>query len=180
VAVSEPGAVATGQRFNLSAVARDRELSIEPVATAPGSDKGEALFVQSVFQQQKLLVLSLSLMLALAAGGFAQQAGTRSISFPTSIQWTKQKGVAKYRLQIASDENFRNIFFDGRVSGARYTVTGLPPGYYFWRTAPSDFYTGQFSNPARFFVSGGAVVSPAQPDKAGRRPRARTAVSNIH
>ena len=135
-----------------------------------------------IFQSQKpRLIVSLSLMLAFAAGAFAQQAANRSISFPISIQWTKQKGVAKYRLQIASDENFRNIFFDGRVSGTRYTVSGLPPGYYYWRTAPSDFYTGQFSNPVRFFVSGGAVVSPAQTEKAGRRARARTAsVSNVH
>lgn len=135
-----------------------------------------------ILQSQKpRLPLALLLMLALAAGAFAQQAGTRSISFPISIQWTRQKGVVKYRLQIASDENFRNIFFDGRVTGARYTVSGLPPGYYYWRTAPSDFYTGQFSNPVRFFVSGGAVVSPPQTDKAGRRPHARTAsVSNTH
>ena len=138
-----------------------------------------------IFQSQKpRLPLVLLLLLAFAAGAFAQQAGTRSISFPTSIQWTKQKGVVKYRLQIASDENFRNIFFDGRVTGARYTVTGLPSGYYYWRTAASDFSTGQFSNPVRFFVSGGAVVSPLSPtqsDKASRRPRARTAsVSNIH
>src|SRR6266550_4947960 len=132
------------------------------------------------FQPQKLhVVLVLSVMLALPVIVLSQQA--RSISFPTSIQWTKQKGVAKYRLQIASDENFRNIFFDGRVTGARYTVSGLPPGYYYWRTATADAYTGQFSNPVRFFVSGGAIVSPVQPDKAGRRPRARTAsVSNIH
>ena len=137
--------------------------------------KGSLIFRQ----QRRRLPLALSLMLALAIGAFAQQAGTRSISFPTSIQWAKQKGVAKYRLQIASDENFRNIFFDGRVTGARYTVSGLPPGYYYWRTATADAHTGQFSNPVRFFVSGGAVVSPVQPDKAGRRSRARTA-SNIH
>src|SRR5438552_17535301 len=76
------------------------------------------------FQPQKLLVLSF--MLALPVIALGQQA--RSISFPTSIQWAKQNGVAKYRLQIASDENFRSIFFDGRVNGEQYTVSGLPPG----------------------------------------------------
>jgi hypothetical protein len=134
----------------------------------------------SAFQRQKLQVpLALLLMLVVTAVAFGQQAATRSISFPRSIQWTKQKGVAKYRLQIASDENFRNIFFDRRVNGERYTVSGLPPGYYYWRTATADFSTGQFSRPVRFFVSGGAVVSGALPDKAGRRPRVR-AVSNNH
>jgi len=98
----------------------------------------------------------------------------RSISFPTSIQWTQQQGVAKYRLQIASDEYFRSIFFDGRVNGERYTVSGLPPGYYFWRTAPANFQAGQFSKPVRFFVSGGAVVPAKLQDKSGRRSRVRT------
>ncbi len=130
------------------------------------------------FQPQKLhVVLVLSVMLALPVIVLSQQA--RSISFPTSIQWTKQKGVAKYRLQIASDENFRNIFFDGRVNGERYTVSGLPPGYYFWRTAPANFRAGQFSKPVRFFVSGGAVVSAKLQDKSGRRSRVRT-ISNSH
>lgn len=107
-----------------------------------------------------------------------QQAGARVISFPVSIQWTRQKGVSKYRLQIASDESFRNIFFDGRVQGERYTATGLLPGYYNWRVAPADSGTGQFSTPVRFFVSGGTVSLPIT-DKAGRRTRQRT-VANSH
>jgi len=130
------------------------------------------------FQPQKFrAVLVLSLLLALPVIVLGQQA--RSISFPTSIQWTKQKGVAKYRLQIASDENFRSIFFDARVNGERYTVSGLPPGYYFWRTAPANFHAGQFSKPVRFFVSGGEVVSAKLQDKSGRRSRVRT-ISNSH
>jgi hypothetical protein len=123
------------------------------------------------------VVLVLAFMLALPVIVLGQQA--RSISFPTSLQWTKQKGVAKYRLQIASDENFRNIFFDGRVDGERYTVSGLPPGYYFWRMAPANFQAGQFSKPVRFFVSGGAVVSAKLQNKSGRRSRVRT-ISNSH
>jgi hypothetical protein len=118
--------------------------------------------------------LALSLILALSAIALGQRAGTRSISFPTSIQWTRQKGLRKYRLQIASDETFLSIFFDGRVNGERYTASGLPPGYYYWRVAAVDRSTGQFSTPVRFFVSGGAVVSRLLPDKTGRRPRART------
>src|SRR5882762_2033235 len=130
------------------------------------------------FQPQKVrVVLVLSFMLALPVIVLGQQA--RSISFPTSIQWTQQQGVAKYRLQIASDEYFRSIFFDGRVNGERYTVSGLPPGYYFWRTAPANFQAGQFSKPVRFFVSGGAVVPAKLQDKSGRRSRVRT-IPNSH
>jgi len=108
-----------------------------------------------------------------------QQPQARAISFPTTIQWSKQNGVARYRLQVASDENFRSIFFDGRVNVERYTVSGLPPGYYYWRTAAADRSTGKFSKPVRFFVSGGAVLSKALPDKGTRRGRARN-VSNSH
>lgn len=108
-----------------------------------------------------------------------QQSGARLISFPVSIQWTRQKGVAKYRLQIASDETFRSIFFDGRVPGERFTATGLPPGYYNWRVAPADSGTGRFSTPVRFFVSGGAVITPVLPDKGGRHSRVRS-VANSH
>jgi hypothetical protein len=124
------------------------------------------------------LAPALSLLLAGFTFAMGQQAGTRLISFPVSIQWTRQKGVAKYRLQIASDETFRSIFFDGRVQGARYTATGLPPGYYYWRTAPADSSTGRFSTPVRFFVSGGAAISPVLPDKGGRRSRVRTAANS--
>ncbi|MDQ1637958.1 MAG: hypothetical protein QOF62_1297 [Pyrinomonadaceae bacterium] len=125
------------------------------------------------------LVLVLSLMLAGSMLAVGQQAGARLISFPVSIQWTRQKGVTKYRLQIASDETFRNIFFDRRVQGERFTATGLPPGYYYWRTAPADSSTGRYSTPMRFFVSGGAAILPALPDKTGRRSRVRT-VTNSH
>lgn len=124
------------------------------------------------------LVLFLSLTLAGSTFAVGQQAGTRLISFPVSIQWTRQKGVAKYRLQIASDETFRSIFFDGRVQGERFTATGLPPGYYYWRTAPADSSTGRFSTPVRFFVSGGAAISPLLPDKSGRRTRVRTGANS--
>lgn len=134
----------------------------------------------SVLQKPKLyLSFVLSLLLSFPVLALGQQTATRSISFPTPIQWTRQKGVARYRLQIASDENYRSIFFDGRINGERYTVSGLPPGYYYWRAAPADRSTGQFSKPVRFFVSGGAVLSGPLPDKATRRGRVRS-VSNSH
>lgn len=101
----------------------------------------------------------------------AQQTSRRPVAFPTSIQWNKQKGVSKYRLQIADDEDFRNVFYDGRVVGERYTVSGLSPGYYYWRIAQSERQTGPFLKPVRFFVSGGVVVSGMTPASPGTRPR---------
>ena len=97
--------------------------------------------------------------------------GRRPIAFPTTIQWNKQRGVTKYRLQISDDEKFSNIFYDGPVVGERYVVTGLAPGYYYWRTAPSERQTGAFFKGVRFFVSGGVVVSGMSPTSPGMRPR---------
>jgi len=91
-------------------------------------------------------------------GAITQQTTPREIVFPTTIQWNKQKGVIRYRLQIAGDENFRNVFTDRLVTGARYDASNLSPGYYYWRVAPADLRSSGFSRPVRFFVSGGVVM----------------------
>ncbi len=106
---------------------------------------------------------------------FAQQSsGLPPITFPSMIQWSKQKGVSNYRLQIADDEDFRNIYYDGRVVGERYTARGLAPGYYYWRIAPAERQTGAFSKPLRFFVSGGVVISVTPSGSPATRPRLPT------
>jgi len=134
----------------------------------------------TVFQLAFLRVLlALALLLGnstllpdISSIAFAQQtAGRLPIAFPTTIRWNKQRGVTKYRLQIADDENFRNVFYDTRVVGERYVVTGLAPGYYHWRIAPSEGQTGAFLKPVRFFVSGGLLVPGMVPGPKGTRPR---------
>ncbi|HKP46526.1 MAG TPA: hypothetical protein VJT50_07995 [Pyrinomonadaceae bacterium] len=98
----------------------------------------------------------------------AQQPVARSISFPVTIKWPGERGVTKYRLQIARDEKFADIFFDGQVNSQRYKVSGLPPGYYFWRVAASGG-TRSFEKPVRFFISGGTLSQAA--DQRPRRSR---------
>lgn len=93
-----------------------------------------------------------------AAPVFAQSSG-REISFPVKIHWTRQRAVTSYRLQIAGDDRFRDVFLDRRVSGDHHVVTGLPSGYYYWRVTPADSGSPNFSRPVRFFVSGGVVNS---------------------
>ena len=88
----------------------------------------------------------------------AQQTTAREVVFPVSIQWNRQKGVKRYRLQIAADERFQNIFLDKRVVGDRFAVSELSAGYYYWRVAPADWEVGNFSRPVRFFISGGTVT----------------------
>lgn len=87
----------------------------------------------------------------------AQQTPRREIIFPTTIEWNKQKGVNRYRLQIAGDEKFRDVLFDGLITGGRYLVSDLSAGYYYWRVAPAGSHSSSYSKPLRFFVSGGVV-----------------------
>jgi hypothetical protein len=89
----------------------------------------------------------------------AQQQTGRALVFPVAIQWSKQKAVKEYRLQIAADEKFQNVFFDKRIAGERYLASELPPGHYYWRVAPAEPRLGNFSRPTKFFISGGVVTS---------------------
>jgi hypothetical protein len=98
-----------------------------------------------------------------ALNALGQQPGRCQVAFATSIHWTKQRGITKYRLQIADDEKFRNVFYDGRITGERFIVKDLFAGYYYWRIAPADSQTGDFSKPVRFFVSGGTVTTSKTP-----------------
>ena len=85
----------------------------------------------------------------------AQQAA--QVSFPITVEWKPQAGVRIWRLQVAADEKFQDIFLDRRVVGDRYLVSEIPSGYYFWRVAPAD--SQSYSTPLRFFISGGTVTA---------------------
>jgi len=105
-----------------------------------------------------LLFAALVLAPCLYLTAEAQQTTTREVVFPVSIQWKREKGVKRYRLQIAADERFQNVFLDRRVFGDRHVVSELSAGYYYWRVAPADSQLGNFSRPVRFFISGGTII----------------------
>jgi hypothetical protein len=113
----------------------------------------------------RLLLIIAAILIApcLPVTAYGQQRTAREIAFPVPIQWNKQKGVTRYRLRIAADEKFEDVFFDGRISGERYVVSGFSPGYYYWRVAPADSRLGEFSRPVRFFISGGIVTTVRLP-----------------
>ncbi len=115
--------------------------------------------VQSLFGVGYLVLAAVVLLTVCPLPVPAQQMPGREISFPVPIRWTRQKTVINYRLQIAGDDRFHDIFLDRRVSGDRYVVTGLPSGYYYWRVKSADSGAANFSRPVRFFVSGGVVNS---------------------
>ncbi|HUE80748.1 MAG TPA: PQQ-binding-like beta-propeller repeat protein [Pyrinomonadaceae bacterium] len=68
------------------------------------------------------------------------------------LQWGKQLGVQRYRLQIARDDRFEDIVFDGAINGNEHTPTSLPAGRYYWRVAPAEGETGRFLGTAVFEV----------------------------
>ena len=107
-----------------------------------------------------IVLLVPACLFSIAAG---QRVNGRVIVFPVTIKWEKRRAVTRYRLQIAADEKFQNVFFDRRVEGNRYTVNDLEPGPYYWRVAASDAQLGQFSRPVPFFLSGGVVTSVQLP-----------------
>jgi outer membrane protein assembly factor BamB len=61
------------------------------------------------------------------------------------LRWPGQQGVLRYRLQLARDQQFKDIVFDRAVYGTEYAVTELGAGRYFWRVAPAVKETGTFS-----------------------------------
>lgn len=112
---------------------------------------------------------ALWLTAGIAQTAAAQQLSGRELVFPVVIQWSKQKAVKEYRLQIAADEKFQNVFFDKRVVGERFVANQLPPGHYFWRVAPAEPRLGSFSRPTKFFISGGVVMNVKLSNRPTRR-----------
>ena len=115
-----------------------------------------------------LLFAALVIAPCLCLSAEAQQTTTREVVFPVPIHWKREKGVKRYRLQIAADEKFQNVFLDRRVVGDRFLVSELSAGYYYWRVAPADSQLGDFSRPVRFFISGGTITPVRLSNRATR------------
>jgi hypothetical protein len=143
-------------------------VSLSPLVLLPSAKSifsSRSKNLRPVFLLLVVLVAMGSVGIAVSQQGYGQQTNGRLIVFPVTIQWNKQKNVARYRLQIAADEKFQDVFFDGRVAGNRYVVKDLLPGAYYWRVAPADSQLGAFSPPLRFFLSGGVVTTVELPHR---------------
>jgi outer membrane protein assembly factor BamB len=126
------------------------------VSTRPSKTASALPDLRSAWHQ---FVLTFALAsLAICGNSFLSAAGQQKPldhpAFVTPIHWNKQKGVKKYRLQIAGDEAFNDVRFDGPVIGERYLVRDFPPGRYYWRIAPSGSQPRQFHRPVAFIVPG--------------------------
>jgi len=55
------------------------------------------------------------------------------------FNWRSIKEAASYRLVVAADRFFANVFYDnGKLKTTRTTVGALTPGIYFWRVSSFD------------------------------------------
>ncbi|MDQ3818329.1 MAG: PQQ-binding-like beta-propeller repeat protein [Acidobacteriota bacterium] len=88
-----------------------------------------------------------------------QTAQTQNKTQPTQnktslhVVWPGQQGVLRYRLQVARDQEFRDIVFDRAVFGTEYLIADLAPGSYYWRVAPAVKETGTFTTPRRVVIT---------------------------
>lgn len=69
------------------------------------------------------------------------------------LRWGARPGVARYRLQLATDRGFDDIVFDRVVAGTEYQINDLAPGTYYWRIGPLTAKLGEFSSAAAIEVA---------------------------
>ena len=128
----------------------------------------------------KKFLLTHALLLALVGPASLAQVKTRQtprqVGPSILVRWQGKPGVERYRLQLATDETFKDIVFDQAVVGRQHVVKELPPGNYFWRVAPAAGETALIpSRPASLCVTRGAsrwptFVRPLIRAGGGRRP----------
>ncbi|HMJ25739.1 MAG TPA: hypothetical protein VK475_07920, partial [Pyrinomonadaceae bacterium] len=124
----------------------------------------------------RVLLLFAAILLSgwvIAFPAFAQGTPGNAQTTQVHLRWGPQPGVARYRLQLATDTSFADILFDRVVSGNEYEVEGLDPGRYFWRIAPLTKRLGDFSSAAVIEVSKTAVLptpTPLQRLQSGNDP----------
>jgi outer membrane protein assembly factor BamB len=106
-----------------------------------------------------------------------KQPEARQVSIPIRIAWKEQRGVKRYRLQVARDRTFTDVVFDRLVVGLEHTINDLSPGNYVWRVAPAAGETGAFTEAVAVDV--GRPASTNQSTASGTQPiSSRTTVSN--
>jgi hypothetical protein len=116
----------------------------------------------------RALLLSTAILLfglPIAFSSFAQNPLNSSQPGDTDVhlRWGARPGVARYRLQLATDGSFADIIFDRVVAGSDYQIEGLEPGRYFWRVASLTKELGEFS-------SAGVIEVSRTPPRANPTP----------
>ena len=142
------------------------KLMIFANATRSSQSSSETLsrtVVRSCLKPVQLQLVS-AMLLFVFCTSLPGQGKYDSIQAPVArIQWSKRIGVKRYRLQIASDERFSDVFFDGLITGYEYVARDLAPGRYYWRVAPSESETGEFLKAVPFEVRAQVAEKPPVP-----------------
>ncbi len=144
-----------------------------------------------MFCRSHLRALALITVLT-AAGMTAAVTGQTSNSAQTQpkttvqLRWGSRPGVARYRLQLSQDLQFRDIVFDRVVNGTQIAIDDLAPGRYYWRIAALTSKLGEFSSPTPIVISAQPITVRPTPTPAADSPKLiatsggwRTTVSNI-
>lgn len=133
------------------------------VAPCPSS---QSLTIGPEFLRSKFARVSLVLTVLLSAcalPALGQTPPNTSSSAITRIQWIPQPGVRRYRLQIASDERFNDVMFDGVVNGSEYIPRDLTPGRYYWRVASAESRSLRFLKGGQLEVRAPSTVGAYVP-----------------
>ncbi len=119
------------------------------------------IFVFAPRSSLNLLLLKLSrasitlvvLLFACASGLLGQSPLIpKSTDASPRIRWMGQAGVKRYRIQIARDQTFHDVMFDGVVNGLEYVAADLPEGRYYWRVTSADPSTRQSVTTGQFEI----------------------------
>lgn len=80
------------------------------------------------------------------------------------LKWKMVEGASRYRIVVAHDRSFRNIFAEERIAGTSLRLRNLRPGTYYWRvrSLDRDDFEGPYS-PSRSLK---AVRDDKPPDLA--------------
>jgi len=115
----------------------------------------------------RLSIACTFLVAALTAPVFAQD-NAQPANTKVHLHWGARPGIARYRLQLASDHDFHDIVFDRVVKGTAIDINDLPAGKYFWRVAPLTQTLGEFSSAAAIDIlppeTAEADLASAQPN----------------
>ncbi len=65
-----------------------------------------------------------------------------------NLKWNGVEGAKKYRVVVARDKSFRNLFVQERVGGTSLRLGNLKPGTYYWRVRALDVdsFEGPYSS----------------------------------
>jgi len=110
----------------------------------------------------RLSTACVCLIVALAAPVIAQDTSPPA-NTKVHLHWGARPGIARYRLQVASDRDFRDIVFDRVVRGTAIDINDLPAGKYFWRIASLTQTLGEFSSAAAIDILPADTAEPDQP-----------------